>query len=65
MENKNEARQILTNIKLGSKGDQELYGITWSPISDTMYGLRHHQDVISNAQALELIESKLKQQNGK
>ncbi len=61
MNNKqSEARKILTSIKLGSTGDQKLYNIIWG-ILDGNYTLSQDGNILTNSEALKIIENKLKE----
>lgn len=58
MDNKEEARKILTSIKLGSEGYQKLYNISWGAL-DGNYTLSQEGKALSNSEALTIIETKL------
>ncbi len=60
MDNKAEARKILTSIKLGSIYLSELYNITWGDLDGT-YCLSQNGKSLSNSEALQIIENKLKE----
>lgn len=58
MDNKAEARKILTSIKLGSSYLSDLYNIVWGDLEGT-YCLSQNGRALTNAEALNIIESKL------